>query len=159
MAFGPSYRVKTALIDLNFVPLRVRGLQGIRYVRRRNANVDSGVFLASANPPFDRQDEIAKLFFGYTNRDRTSRRFRARGHDESWWQDCPAALPFANPRLPGKAARSPRRELEPLPRLCGRCGRQAKALLAMDWPNPRWGRAPGRRHRRLSCRGICHSYL
>src|SRR6266480_1382362 len=63
MAFGPSYRVKTALIDLNFVPLRVRGLQGIRHVRCRNTKIDSRIFLPAADPPFERQNEIAKLFF------------------------------------------------------------------------------------------------
>src|SRR4029078_3217292 len=53
-----------ALVDLDLVSERVRGLQWIGYVRCGNAYIDSRIFLASADRPFERQHEIAKLLLG-----------------------------------------------------------------------------------------------
>src|SRR5712675_3112511 len=57
-------RIKTSLVDLNLVPLGIRSLQRIRYGRCWNTNIDSGVFLAAADAPFERQHEITKLLLG-----------------------------------------------------------------------------------------------
>src|SRR6267378_5623940 len=64
MSFCSRDGIETALVDLDFVPLGVCGLQRVRYIRRRNTNINSRIFLAAADPPFDREDEIAELFFG-----------------------------------------------------------------------------------------------
>src|SRR5712664_2878368 len=64
MTFRSRDRIEAALVDLDFVPLRICGLQRIRYIWRWNTNIDSRIFLAAADPPFERQHEIAELLFG-----------------------------------------------------------------------------------------------
>ena len=64
MTFCSCDGVEAALVDLDFVALSVRGLQRIRDVRRWNPNIDPRIFLAAADPPFDREHKIAELFLG-----------------------------------------------------------------------------------------------
>src|SRR5215472_6311766 len=61
MAFGARDGIEAALVNLNFMPLRVGGLKWVGDGRRRNADIDARVLFAAADPPFERQDEVAEL--------------------------------------------------------------------------------------------------